>query len=161
MTTSDNEAPPTRGAEHERLAAFLGDWHAEGTSYGGTDQTGENPKANGVSWTSRHSGRWHTGGFFLIQDERAILDRKDVFDTVSILGIDATTGACVLHSFENHGFARRYDVTVDGNIWKLSGELERATITFSDDDRTQTLVWEWKPGDEWLPLCDRTAVRVD
>jgi hypothetical protein len=41
--------------------------------------------------------------------------------------------------------------------------MERATITFSDDNRRQRIVWEWRqtPDGEWLPLCERVAVRTD
>jgi hypothetical protein len=76
------------GREHDALAVFLGSWKAEGTSYGGTDQSGADPKANGVLWTSKHAGHWHTGGFFLIQDEKA-LPGGVVFDTLSIMGFDS------------------------------------------------------------------------
>jgi len=156
----DAEAPPTRSADHERLAVFLGRWQAVGTSFGGTDQSGGNPRANGVPWTSTHTGRWHTGEFFLLQDEEA-RPGGQVFDTISVMGVDPATGRYFSRSFENHGFSRDYDVTVDGNRWHISGPHERATITFSDDGRTQTHSWEWKPDAEWLPLCDRTAHRVD
>ena len=64
-------------------------------------------------------------------------------------------------SFENHGHLRTYELTQEGNTWTLSGPTERARITFSEDNRSQDIVWEWKPEDQWLPLCDRTAVRVD
>jgi hypothetical protein len=160
MSASDAERPPSRGPEHKRLDVFLGDWSAEGTSYGGTDQSGKDPKANGVTWTSTHTGRWHTGEFFLVQNEKA-LPGGETFDTLSVMGIDPTTGRYFARSFENHGFYRDYDVTVDGDLWILSGEHERATSTFSNDNRTQTIVWEWKPQDSWLPLCDRTAIRTD
>ncbi len=43
----------------------------------------------------------------------------------------------------------------------LSGEHERATYRFSEDGCIQEISWEWKPGDEWLPPCDRTAHRID
>ena len=46
-----------RGQKHEALTIFLGDWKAEGTSYGGTDQSGADPRANGVPWKSTHTGR--------------------------------------------------------------------------------------------------------
>jgi hypothetical protein len=36
---------PKRGAMHEALSVFLGKWTAHGTSYGGTDQTCDDPKA--------------------------------------------------------------------------------------------------------------------
>jgi hypothetical protein len=159
MTTSDNEAPSTRGPDHERLAVFLGDWEAEGTSYGGTDQSGDDARQNSVPWTSTHTGRWHTGEFFLVQDERA-RPGGDVFDTLSIMGFDPTAGAYFARTFENHGFYRHYDVSLSGSRWEYSGEFERAVVTFSEDARTQTIAWEWRPEGDWLPLCDRTAVRV-
>ena len=159
-TTSGAQLAPERSSKHKALAVFLGEWRAEGTSFGGTEQPEADPKRNGVPWTSTHAGRWHTGEFFLIQDERALVG-GDVFDTLSVMGVDAKTGNYFARCFENHGFYRNYDVSVNGNVWNLNGEYERARIEFSDDHRTQTIVWEWKPEGKWLPLCDRTAVRID
>jgi hypothetical protein len=156
--TKTKQVNPVHGPEHHKLAVFLGDWKAEGTSYGATDQTGANKKANGVPWTSTHTGRWHTGEFFLIQDERAHVD-GDPFDTLAIIGFDPETGGYFVHNFENHGFYRHYDLAVDAAKWMLSGDTERATITFSDDNRRQDIVWEYKPDGEWLPLCDRVATK--
>ena len=51
-------------------------------------------------------------------------------------------------------------MTIDGRTWTLSGEHERATYKFSEDGRSQEISWEWKPGEGWLPLCDRTAHRI-
>ena len=154
------EAPPVRGPKHEALAVFLGNWRAEGTSFGGSDQTGENASAGGAPWMSTHVSRWHTGEFFLIQDEKATLTAT-VFDTLSIMGVDENTGGYFARTFENHGFYRHYQVTVNGKTWQLIGDTERARIVFSDNDRTQVITWEWKPDTEWLPLCDRTAVRIN
>lgn len=56
-----------------------------------------------------------------------------------------------------HGFARDYTIAVQGRTWTLAGERERATYRCSEDGRTQEISWKWKPGEEWLPLCDRTA----
>ena len=161
MTTNDSKLPPKRADAHEALAVFLGEWKAEGTSYGGSEQPADDPKLNGVSWKSTHTGRWHTGKFFLIQDEKARLGGEDVFDTLSVMGVDSQTGKYFARSFENHGFYRHYDVAADGNVWTVSGEHERARIEFSADNRKQIIVWEWKPKDQWLPLCDRTATRID
>ena len=80
MTISDNEAPPTRGEQHEALAIFLGRWRAEGRS---------------------------------IQDERAMTG-ANLFDTLSVMGVDAKTGRYFVRCFENHGFYRHYDVSWDG-----------------------------------------------
>ena len=148
-----------RGAMHESLSVFLGKWTARGTSYGGTDQTGDDPKANGETWVSTHEAVWHTGRFFIVQDERADITGYR-FDTLSILGVD-DDGSYFSRSFENHGFYRDYKVTRDGNSWQLDGATERATVTFVNDNKQQVWKWEWKQDNTWLPLCDRIAERVD
>jgi hypothetical protein len=57
------------------------------------------------------------------------------------------------------GRCRHYDLTVDGRVWTITGKMERARIEFSGDGRSQTITWEWRPKDRWLPLCDRVARR--
>ncbi len=153
------QTAPDRSALHDALEVFVGKWTANGTSYGGTDQTGEDPKAHGQRWTSTHESVWHTGRFFVVENERADIEGYR-FDTLSVLGLD-DQGKYFCRSFENHGFYRDYQVNRDGNIWTYSGPTERARIEFSADGREQTISWEWKPEDHWLPLCDRTAVRAD
>ena len=159
MTTKDNEAMPARGNLHEALSVFLGEWRAEGMSFGGTDQSGADPKAYGVPWLSTHTARWHTGDFFLIQDERARIGGK-AFDTLSILGVETASEAYFARTFENHGFYRHYGLAVDGRTWLLEGETERARTVFDDDGATQTITWEWLRDGRWLPLCDRVATRI-
>lgn len=149
---------PERGSQHDALDCFLGEWKAEGQSFGGPEQDAKNPRANPTQWTSTHSARWHTGKFFLIQDERAQVNGP--FDTLSVMGWDDDAGCYFARTFENHGFYRHYDVTVDGNVWTISGKTERARIELSDDGKRQTIAWEWRPKHEWLPLCDRVAMRL-
>ena len=92
-----SEQLPVRGAKHDALRAFLGEWRAEGVSYGGTDQTGNDPKANGVTWASTHVGSWHSGEFFMVQDERAIIGGTGKFDTLSLMGVDPETDGFFTH----------------------------------------------------------------
>src|SRR4028118_2392733 len=103
MTIRDSEATPVRGRAHDALSIFLGKWRAEGISFGGTDQSGADPKANGVPWVSTHSARWHTGNFFLIQDERARIGGA-TFDTLSVIGVEPGSERYFARTFENHGF---------------------------------------------------------
>lgn len=159
MKTKDSQATPIRGKAHDALSVFLGDWRAEGLSFGGTDQSGADPRANGVAWVSTHTGRWHTGEFFLIQDERAKLDGRP-FDTLSIMGVEPGTGTYFARTFENHGFYRDYELSVDDRTWLLKGKTERAHTVFSADGKTQTITWEWLQKGKWLPLCDRIASRI-
>jgi hypothetical protein len=160
MTVSDAEKPPVRDEHHRALEVFLGKWRAEGTSYGSPDQDEREPKGNGVPWKSTLEGRWHTGDFFLVQDEKA-RPGGEVFDTLSIMGVDAQTGRYFARSFENHGFYRNYVVERDGNVWTLTGDTERARIELRNGNREQVITWEWRPKGRWLPLCDRVATRID
>ena len=159
MTQSDAEVAPTRGEQHEALAVFLGRWAAEGTSFG-IAPPGADPRSAPTPWVSTHTTWWHTGRFFLVQDERAN-PGPDPFDTLSVMGVDAKSGQYFARCFENHGFYRHYDVSRNGRVWTFSGETERARVEFSPDGRRQTIAWEWRPKGEWLPLCDRVAVRQD
>ena len=93
---------PKRGDAHDALAVFLGKCTARGTSYGGADQQGQDPKANGEPWVSTHEASWHTGQFFVIQDDRADIAGTR-FDTLSILGVEEA-GSYFSRSVENHGF---------------------------------------------------------
>ena len=160
MSTSASETPPVRGEQHDALAVFLGRWRAEGTSYGGPNQRDDDPKGSPEPWASTHTARWHTGEFFLTQDERAKVGGKP-FDTFSVLGVDAETGRYFAWTFDNLGFYRHYDVRVDGRVWSVTGQRERARIELSADGRTQTIAWEWCPRGRWLPLCDRVATRQE
>ncbi|MGH9159926.1 MAG: DUF1579 family protein [Vicinamibacteraceae bacterium] len=151
--------PPVRGHEHQRLSVFVGTWHAEGVSYG-EGQDPRQPRAHGLPWKSDETTVWHPGGFFLVQHEHAQAG-SGALVTHAVIGYDAAAGEYFAHAVENHGHYRRYIVRVDERVWTFIAELERARIEFSGDFLTQSVMWEWRPfGNEWLPLCDRTNVRV-
>jgi hypothetical protein len=149
---------PQRSEKHEALSVFLGAWTSRGTSYGGTDQSGDNPKANGQPWLGTCEGRWHTGAFFLVQDERVDIAGAR-FDTLSVMGV-GEDGKYFARSFENHGHFRHYDVTRSGSKWTILGDAERASIEFEDGGNKQTIHWEWKVNNKWLPLCDQISMKV-
>ncbi len=153
----DTTSKPERGAQHDALEVFLGDWKAVGQSFG-ANQDAQKPRGNPTRWSSTHNARWHTGQFFLIQDERAQIDGP--FDTLSIMGWDDNTGRYFARTFDNHGFFRHYDLSVEGKVWEISGKTERARVEFTDDAMRQTINWEWRPKDAWLPLCDRVATKL-
>ncbi len=135
------QKPPERVSQHNALEVFLGHWQAEGQSFGGPGQDVHDPRAKPTPWTSTHSARWHSGNFFLLQDERARVDGP--FDTLSVMGWDDDEGRYFARTFDNHGFYRNYPMTVEGNVWTMSGRTERARIEFSADGERQTITWEW------------------
>lgn len=134
--------------EHKALAVFIGDWIGDGTSYDAEGQPSP--------WRSTNAVRWHSGEYFIVQDERA----NGPFDTMSFVGWDPERGTYFSWSVENHGFSREYLVSVEADTWTFTGDQERATLTFSDEGRTLTHRWEYRPKGEWVALCDRVDSRV-
>ncbi len=153
-------AQPVRTLLHDALEMFVGEWRGEGWSYRDPLQSIANPKAIARAWRSTHSAHWHSGRLFHVHDEKAHFGAEPC-DTVGVMGVDPASGRLFALTFENRGFQRRYELQVDGRRWTFDGPTERALIDFSADGRTQRIVWEWKPRERWLPLCERTAVRSD
>lgn len=144
-------AHPVHGPEHEKLAVWIGDWRAEGASYAADGARSD--------WRSEESVEWLPGEFFVVQrwNEHGT---GEPFIGLGVIGYDAETKRYFTRSFENHGFYRHYDMGVDGDVWTINGATERARVEFTDDGDTQLIHWDFKPGETWLPLCDRTARRV-
>jgi hypothetical protein len=149
-----------RGAAHARLSVFIGRWHVEGKSYA-VGQTKDHPRSAVEKWLSDETYAWLPGEFFVIHTWDAKTGASP-FKGTEIIHHDACTGYYVTRSYENHGFIRDDVTSVDCNTWSFSGDTERAHVEFTDSGKTQKIAWEWrKPGEEWLPLCDRVASRVD
>ncbi len=160
MTDKSVAKPAERGAAHEHLSVFIGKWHAEGESFA-AGQTKKDPRGAIEKWISEETYEWLPGQFFVIQNWDAKTGANP-FKGTAIMHYDADTGNYMTRSYENHGFIRDYIARVEGDTWTFSGETERARIEFEDGGKTQKIAWEWrKPGQEWLPLCDRIAKRVE
>jgi hypothetical protein len=150
---------PRRAAPHERLHVFIGQWRAEGSSYA-AGQTKQNPRSATEKWLSDESFEWLPGKFFVIQRWDAMTG-DNAFQGTAIIQWDDENQHYMTRSYENHGFVRDYITHVDGDAWTFTGDSERSRIEFMDGGTTQKIAWEWrKPGEAWLPLCDRVARRV-
>lgn len=79
---------------------------------------------------------------------------------ISIIGSDNDNPEPRVHSFDNLGYHREYQLEIDGSTWKYLGDAERATIEFKDSGNVYEEYWEMKKGEEWLPLCRRTGTRI-
>jgi hypothetical protein len=141
-------------ARPRALGVFLGDWRAEGRSYGEGA-----PRAKPATWKSTHTGRWHTGQFFLIQDERAVTGAAP-FDTLSIIGWDAERGCYFARTFRQPRIPallrrdrRRPGLDFLGRDRTCPHRLQRRRR--DTDDHLGMAA-----GEGWLPLCDPIAMKV-
>lgn len=152
--------PPQRTAAHRQLDVFAGSWRARGESFGSPEQSADEPRANGVVWTSEESYEWLPGGFFMLHKWDAKVGTHP-FKGTEIIGYDESAGTFFTRMFDNAGNHPEYVATVAGNVWTFEEPSTRAMVSVSNDGNRMELHWEWrKDGGDWLPLCDRTANRV-
>jgi len=103
-----------------------------------------------------HSASWYSSEYYIAQVEHA----NGPFNSMSFLGCDPERASCFSWSVDNAGFANEYWGEADGDTWRFTGKQARATIMFSDDGRTQTHHWEFKPEGKWITLCHGVATRI-
>lgn len=143
----------------KKLDVFIGKWHAKGQSYADGQQKNR-PYASAVPWISDESYEWLAGNFFILHTWDAKLG-DSVFIGTEIIGFDEKEGSFFTRFFDNSGFHPDYKATVDGNVWNFTAPSSRAKVTVDDDKNKMTFNWEWRKEDnDWLPLCDRVATRI-
>lgn len=143
----------------KKLGVFIGKWHAEGQSYG-NGQHNDKPYLSAVPWISDESYEWLPGNFFILHSWDAKLG-DSVFIGTEIIGYDEKEGGFFTRFFDNSGFHPEYKVTVEGNTWNFTEPSSRAKVTVDNDENKMTFNWEWRKEDkDWLPLCDRVAIRI-
>jgi hypothetical protein len=156
---AERTSKPSRRTSLKRLDVFIGNWHAEGTSYG-DGQDAADPRAAGVPWTSDESYEWLPGSFFVLHRWDAQMGKHE-FKGAEIMGCDEAEGSYFTRMFDNAGHHPDYAADVDGDVWSFKAAQTRATVKVQDAGDKMTFNWEWKNGGKkWLPLCDRVAVRT-
>ena len=101
MYSTPKPKQPKPTAAHRRLEVFIGDWHAEGTSYG-DGQDAADPRAAGVQWTSDESYEWLPDGIFVLHRWDAQMGKHE-FKGAEVIGYDESEGGYFTHMFDNAG----------------------------------------------------------
>lgn len=122
--------------------------------------TASHPAMPGVVVHGSVTIEWLEGERFLIH--RARLDHPDFPDSISIIGITehdradngpqaAAPSPLHMHYFDSRGVFRIYDVSIDGDVWRIwrdaPGFSQRFTGTRADDGETIDGLWEMRRDD--------------
>jgi len=149
---------PLPATELELLSVFVGNWHAEGDSYG-DHQSEDYPYASAVRWVSDESYEWMSGNYFLIHRWQASVGAQ-TFKGLEIMGYDVARKEFFTRMFDNGGSATKYKVINKDDTWKFSEPFTRSSVLFSDNNNLMTFQWQWRhEGSDWLPLCNRKAIK--
>src|SRR4051812_10354634 len=117
----------------------------------------------GTTFHGRASFAWIEGGAFLIMHSE--IDEKEIPSGIAIFGTDDTTGECSMLYFDERGVSRRYEVSLEGNMWKwwrdAPGFSQRFMGAIATDGRTIAARGELsRDGRNWEPDLQLTYTRA-
>jgi hypothetical protein len=136
------DQPPRRDAGHDQLAACLGTWKVEGML-----------ASSGTRMMCTESYEWLPGKFFIIYRFDRQIGAQDQHG-FGVIGFDVDRRAHFAYFVDNMGYARTYDVHIDGSKWAFIGNWERATLTFNPQRHRMSARWEHSTdGHVWRELC--------
>jgi hypothetical protein len=135
------------------LSVLVGEWNTVGT----------HPYVPGTTFHGRTSFEWLEGGAFLIMHSE--IDEPGIPSGIAIFGSDDSTKEYYMLYFDERGVSRKYEVTLDNNIWKWWRNdpkfSQRFTGTIVDDGRTIISKGELsRDGKSWEKDLELTYTRV-
>ncbi len=151
---------PTPGPEHQRLAAFVGNWTFEGEMKPG-------PMGPGGKLTGTDRIDWTPGNFFL---QRAFQGKSPMGEVqgIEIYGYDGAKKVYTFNSFDSLGMMGSGTMTVKGNTWTATGTStigtatmrDRCTLEFGAGGSTLTVKCETSAdGKTWNPTVEGKATK--
>src|SRR5512138_3228952 len=110
------------------LSILVGEW----------DTVGTHPLVPGTTFHGHTSFEWLEGGAFLIM--HSAIEEPGIPTGIAIFGSDDEVDSYFMLYFDERGVSRKYDCTLDGNIWKWWRNTpdfsQRFTGTIVDDGAT-------------------------
>jgi hypothetical protein len=154
------QAPPKPGPEHQRLAAFVGNWTFSGEMKPG-------PMGPGGKMTGTDRISWLPGGFFI---ERRVTGKSPMGEMIGleVMGYDSVKKTYTYNFFDNMGTMGGGTLTVTGSTWTATGTAsssgqvmqERCALTFGAGNTTLTVKCEMSmDGKTYAPFIEGTATK--
>jgi hypothetical protein len=149
------------GPEHQRLAAFVGNWTFEGDMKPG-------PMGPGGKMTGADRIDWVPGNFFI---QRLYQGKSPMGEMqgLEILGYDAAKKVYTFNSFDSMGMRGSGTLTVKGNTWTSTGTAtmgtavihDRCTMDFGAGATTLTVKCDMSTdGKSWTPTFEGKATKT-
>jgi hypothetical protein len=160
MTSIDDprDVAGGRPAALDRLDVLVGVWETEATFEAGF----LGPDTPETRCHGRTTFEWLDGGFFLTQ---RIVNDDPVPSAITIIGPSGEADTFAQHYYDSRGVARVYQMTLDGQEWKLwresPGFWQRYTGVIAEDGTTITGAWQASvDGREWRHDFDLMYTRI-
>jgi hypothetical protein len=136
------------------FSVLIGEW----------ETTGQHHLMPGVTLHGRATFEWLEGGAFMLW--RSEIDEPGIPSGLAVFGSDDATGEFFMAYFDERGISRKYEMSMDGNVWKYwrnsPGFFQRYTGTIVDNNRTIIGKGELsRDGKTWEGDLDLTYTRVE
>src|SRR5687767_9684569 len=115
---------PKPSPEHQRLAAFIGNWNVEGEMKPG-------PMGPGGKMTGTDRIEWAPGNFFVQRSYQGKSPNGEM-QGIEILAYDGAKELYTYHAFDNLGMMASGTMTVRDNTWTTTGTMTLGATTMGD-----------------------------
>jgi hypothetical protein len=154
------DVPGGRPAALDGLDVLVGQWEMEASFGAGFFGPGTAPATQRGGLTTFE---WLEGRYFLIQ--RFVVDNPVAPSGIAIIGPGGVPGTLEQHYYDSRGVARVYQVSLDGETWKVwreaPGFWQRYSGVVSDDGTVIAGAWEKSAdGLEWERDFGLTYIKV-
>jgi hypothetical protein len=148
-------------ADQRLLQVFVGTWNTEGRAH-------DSPFGRAAAIRATESYEWLPGERFLVHFLQGRLG-DDEMACIEMLGYDAASGSCLVHSFYNDGNRNVLQATEQDGTWTFTGAWKkedetlklRCTSRFGADGDSVDSVWEYsRGGARWERFWETKATRA-
>jgi hypothetical protein len=137
----------------EHLEVFIGRWINRG-------HTVETAGPSGREILTSDVYEWAPGRLFVLHFAYGRIGEVDV-GGIEIIGHDPENGAFRSHFFDSEGNVSLHQLSLRDGVWRWQGAQARATATFSDDGKVQTVHHErLLAGGRWVPSMEVVLTKV-
>jgi hypothetical protein len=155
ITNTQYQQPPKPNPALKDLEVFVGDWDVEVSR--ASFLPDPSTTVNGYA-----SIEWLESGAFLVIHQGA---KAGPPFSIWVIGRDESTEMYKMFYFDDRGVSRIYDMSFDGEVWKIwreaPGFFQRFTGTFSKDGKSIAAQWEKSSdGKTWEHDFDLTSTKL-
>ena len=155
---------PKPGPEHQRLAAFVGNWTFEG-------ELKQGPMGPGGKMTGTDRIEWAPGNFFVQRRYQGKSPNGGEMQGLEILAYDGAKKIYTFSAFDSLGMMASGTMTVKGNTWTTTGTMtttaattmrDRCSLEFGAGGSTLTIKCDISTdGKTWTPTFEGTAKKTN
>lgn len=153
--------PPKPGPEHQKLAAFVGNWTSEG-------EIAENPFGPAEKWSGKIRAEWFSGNFAVVRHEDFRGSVSGENHALSVIAYDGAAKTYTWYGVDNFGGTSLGKTSISGDVativWEANAKGKtykiRGTLKGLGSDKLAWVAEYSEDGKTWKAFMHCTDTRV-